>query len=81
MEQHTTPEILRTPLHEIALSVKLLRLGSIGDFLAKAMQPPPIDSVIESEVLLRGIHTVRQLVQYTNLSAAFDLNIRIELFL
>uniref|UniRef100_A0A914VHA8 RNA helicase n=1 Tax=Plectus sambesii TaxID=2011161 RepID=A0A914VHA8_9BILA len=53
LEQHSTPEILRTPLHEVSLSIKLLRLGSIGDFLAKAMQAPPIDSVIESEVLLR----------------------------
>lgn len=49
-----TPEILRTPLHEISLAIKLLRLGSIGDFLAKALQPPPVDAVIESEVLLRG---------------------------
>jgi ATP-dependent RNA helicase A len=54
LEAHSTPEILRTPLHEIALSVKLLRLGSIGDFLAKAMQPPSIDTVVECEVLLRG---------------------------
>jgi len=54
LDEHTTPEMLRTPLHEIALAVKFLRLGSIGDFLAKAMQPPPVDAVIESEVLLRG---------------------------
>ena len=49
-----TPEMFRTPLHEIALSIKLLRLGAIGEFLSKAMQPPPIDSVVEAEVLLRG---------------------------
>lgn len=55
LEQHTTPEIYRTPLHELALSIKLLRLGSISEFLAKAVEPPPIDAVIEAEALLRGM--------------------------
>uniref|UniRef100_A0A915JG55 Helicase-associated domain-containing protein n=1 Tax=Romanomermis culicivorax TaxID=13658 RepID=A0A915JG55_ROMCU len=61
LEQHSTPEILRTPLHEIALSIKLLKLGSIGDFLAKAIQPPPVDAVIESEILLKVDRTVPDL--------------------
>lgn len=54
LEQHTTPEIFRTPLHELALSIKLLRLGPIGKFMAKAVEPPPIDAVIEAEALLKG---------------------------
>ena len=54
MDQHMTPEMFRTPLHELALSIKLLRLGSIGKFLSKAIEPPPIDAVIEAEVMLRG---------------------------
>lgn len=54
LDNYTTPEIFRTPLHEIALAIKLLRLGDIGKFLSKALEPPPIDAVIESEVLLRG---------------------------
>ena len=54
LEQHTTPEIYRTPLHELALAIKLLRLGPIAPFLAKAVEPPPIDAVIEAEALLRG---------------------------
>lgn len=49
-----TPEMFRTPLHEIALSIKLLRLGGIGPFLAKAIEPPPLDAVIEAERTLRG---------------------------
>lgn len=53
LEEHRTAEMLRTPLHEISLAIKLLGLGSIGDFLAKAVEPPPLDSVIEAEVLLR----------------------------
>lgn len=49
-----TPEMLRTPLHEIALAIKLLRLGGIGHFLSKAPEPPPIDAVIEAQALLHG---------------------------
>ena len=56
LEQHTTPEIYRTPLHELALAIKLLRLGPIAPFLAKAVEPPPIDAVIEAEALLRGLY-------------------------
>ncbi|XP_036891151.1 ATP-dependent RNA helicase A isoform X1 [Sturnira hondurensis] len=55
LETHMTPEMFRTPLHEIALSIKLLRLGGIGQFLAKAIEPPPLDAVIEAE------HTLREL--------------------
>lgn len=54
MDEHMTPEMFRTPLHELALSIKLLRLGSIGKFLSKAIEPPPLDAVIEAEVILRG---------------------------
>ncbi|XP_071443842.1 dosage compensation regulator mle isoform X2 [Hetaerina americana] len=53
LDEHMIPEMFRTPLHELALSIKLLRLGSIGKFLSKAIEPPPIDAVIEAEVLLR----------------------------
>ena len=54
MEQHTTPEIFRTPLHELALTIKLLRLGGIADFLGKALEPPPLDSVVEAVAALKG---------------------------
>ncbi|XP_066965316.1 ATP-dependent RNA helicase A protein-like isoform X2 [Macrobrachium rosenbergii] len=53
LDEHMTPEMFRTPLHEVSLSIKLLRLGSIGEFLSKAVQAPPIDAVIEAEVMLR----------------------------
>ncbi|XP_014281109.1 dosage compensation regulator mle isoform X2 [Halyomorpha halys] len=53
LDEHMTPEMFRTPLHELALSIKLLRLGSIRHFLSKALEPPPIDAVIEAEVLLK----------------------------
>lgn len=53
-----TPEMFRSPLHEIALAIKLLRLGAIGQFLSKAIEAPPIDAVIEAEVMLRGTSAI-----------------------
>ncbi|XP_071097710.1 ATP-dependent RNA helicase A-like [Haliotis cracherodii] len=58
LDQHTTPEIFRTPLHELALSIKLLRLGPIAQFLAKAVEPPPLDAVIEAEATLRDMRAL-----------------------
>ncbi|XP_037898352.1 LOW QUALITY PROTEIN: dosage compensation regulator-like, partial [Glossina fuscipes] len=55
LENHLTPEMFRTPLHEMALTIKLLKLGSIHQFLSKALEPPPLDAVIEAEVLLRDM--------------------------
>ncbi|KAL6494913.1 hypothetical protein OROGR_009393 [Orobanche gracilis] len=34
------PELLRTPLQSLCLQIKCLQLGSISDFLSKALQPP-----------------------------------------
>lgn len=51
LDEHMTPEMFRSPLHEIALSIKLLRLGAIGHFLSKAIESPPLDAVIEAEVI------------------------------
>ncbi|XP_018334695.1 dosage compensation regulator [Agrilus planipennis] len=58
LDEHMTPEMFRSPLHEIALSIKLLRLGGIGHFLSKAIEPPPLDAVIEAEVLLREMQAL-----------------------
>lgn len=34
------PELLRTPLQSLCLQIKSLQLGSISEFLSKALQPP-----------------------------------------
>ncbi|XP_028099499.1 DExH-box ATP-dependent RNA helicase DExH3-like [Camellia sinensis] len=34
------PELLRTPLQSLCLQIKSLQLGSISDFLSRALQPP-----------------------------------------
>lgn len=37
------------------MHVQLLRLGSIEKFLSKAIEAPPLDAVIEAEVVLRDL--------------------------
>ncbi|XP_063849785.1 ATP-dependent RNA helicase A protein-like isoform X1 [Scylla paramamosain] len=67
LDEHVTPEMFRTPLHEVSLSIKLLRLGSIGEFLSKAIQAPPIDAVIEAEVTLREMKCLDKIDELTPL--------------
>ncbi|CAF0903640.1 unnamed protein product [Brachionus calyciflorus] len=52
LDNHATPEIFRTPLLELALSIKLLRLGEIKEFLSRAIEPPPLDAVAEAIISL-----------------------------
>ena len=56
LEEHSTPEMLRTPLYETALMIKLLRLGPIYEFLEKAIQSPPLDNIVEAELVLKEIN-------------------------
>lgn len=58
MASHVTPEIHRTPLHEIVLSIKLLGLGDAEKFLACALEPPPAQSVTEALVLLQEMEAL-----------------------
>ncbi len=55
---HMTPEIQRIPLHEIALSIKLLKLGHVSSFLQRAIEAPPSGSVTEALVLLRELEAL-----------------------
>ncbi|KAJ3591219.1 hypothetical protein NHX12_009165 [Muraenolepis orangiensis] len=40
LDAYQLPEIMRTPLQELCLQIKILDLGAIADFLAKALDPP-----------------------------------------
>jgi hypothetical protein len=40
----------RTPLHELCLQIKLLELGEIEDFLAKAHAPTPTRATLTKAV-------------------------------
>ena len=48
MAEHTPPEMQRTPLAGLVLSILSLGLGPPGPFLARALQPPSADAVEES---------------------------------
>ncbi|KAL5726621.1 RNA helicase [Ranunculus cassubicifolius] len=43
--ENQLPELLRTPLQSICLQIKSLQLGSISDFLSRALQSPELLSV------------------------------------
>ena len=53
LDNYLLPEIFRTPLHELALAIKLLKLGDIKTFLSKAIEQPPMDAVAEAEYTLK----------------------------
>lgn len=56
MDAYAQPEILRVPLTDICLDSKILmQTGSIEEFLMKAIQPPPVESIRSSIELLKCI--------------------------
>ena len=40
MDEYQTPELLRTPLEEVCLQIKLLQLDGVEAFLSRCLQPP-----------------------------------------
>ncbi|NXI19771.1 DHX36 helicase, partial [Irena cyanogastra] len=46
LDDYQLPEILRTPLEELCLQIKILKLGGIACFLSKLMDPPSRDAVM-----------------------------------
>ena len=55
LDDYQQPEILRTPLEELCLQIKMLNLGGIAEFLKHAMHPPPKASVDYAVNLLQDI--------------------------
>uniref|UniRef100_A0A8C9VBM4 ATP-dependent DNA/RNA helicase DHX36 n=1 Tax=Scleropages formosus TaxID=113540 RepID=A0A8C9VBM4_SCLFO len=45
LDAYQLPEIQRTPLEELCLQIKILKLGRIASFLQKAMDPPSEQAV------------------------------------
>ncbi|KAH7434390.1 hypothetical protein KP509_06G015600 [Ceratopteris richardii] len=65
--EYQEPELLRMPLHSLCLQIKSLKLGKIGDFLGKAIQPPDPLSVRNSVQLLETIGALDDKEELTNL--------------
>ncbi|XP_059930953.1 ATP-dependent DNA/RNA helicase DHX36 [Gadus macrocephalus] len=45
LDAYQLPEIMRTPLEELCLQIKILDLGAIADFLSRALDPPTEEAV------------------------------------
>ncbi|KAL5739888.1 hypothetical protein ACOSQ2_029068 [Xanthoceras sorbifolium] len=67
MLQYQLPEILRTPLQELCLNIKSLQLGTVGSFLAKALQPPDPLAVQNAIELLKTIGALDDMEDLTPL--------------
>ena len=67
MLPHMTPEIHRTPLHEMVLTIKLLGLGDAEGFLSHALEPPPPKMVTEALVILQEMEALDRKDQLTPL--------------
>ena len=67
MLEYQLPEILRTPLQELCLQIKSLQLGTVGLFLAKALQPPDPLAVQNAIELLKTIGALDEKEELTPL--------------
>lgn len=53
--EHQLPEILRTPLQSLCLQIKSLKLGSISEFLFRALQSPELLAVLAHLLKLQDV--------------------------
>jgi len=58
LDDYQLPEMLRTPLEELCLQIKILQLGMIRPFLSKALQPPEEQAVINALEVLRQLNAL-----------------------
>lgn len=61
------PELLRTPLNSLCLQIKSLQVGSIGEFLSAALQPPESLAVQNAIDFLKMIGALDEKENLTNL--------------
>lgn len=66
-EDYQAPELLRTPLQSLCLQIKSLGLGSIEEFLSKALQPPEQRAVRNAVELLKTIGALDEQEELTDL--------------
>lgn len=55
MAEFQLPEMLRTPLEELILQIKVLKLGAANTFLQKAIESPPEKSINDAVNLLKDL--------------------------
>ncbi|XP_044288660.1 ATP-dependent DNA/RNA helicase DHX36 [Varanus komodoensis] len=67
LDDYQLPEILRTPLEELCLQIKILKLGLIANFLSKLMDPPSRDAVMLSIQHLKQLNALDRQEELTPL--------------
>ncbi|OAE31756.1 hypothetical protein AXG93_4874s1190 [Marchantia polymorpha subsp. ruderalis] len=67
MRPFQLPEILRVPLVELCLQIKLLRLGRIASFLEQALEPPKAEAVLSAVDTLRQVGALDENENLTSL--------------
>ncbi|KAK9283052.1 hypothetical protein L1049_011280 [Liquidambar formosana] len=65
--EYQLPELLRTPLNSLCLQIKSLQVGSIGEFLSAALQPPEPRAVQNAVDFLKMIGALDEKENLTNL--------------
>ncbi|KAF9599180.1 hypothetical protein IFM89_035639 [Coptis chinensis] len=65
--EYQLPELLRTPLNSLCLQIKSLQLGTIGEFLSAALQPPESLAVQNAVDFLKLIGALDEKENLTNL--------------
>lgn len=65
--EYQLPELLRTPLNSLCLQIKSLQLGTIGEFLSAALQPPEPLAVQNAVDFLKLIGALDEKENLTNL--------------
>jgi len=58
LDDYQLPEMMRTPLEELCLQIKILKLGMIRPFLSKALQPPEEQAVINALEVLHQLNAL-----------------------
>ncbi|KAL3698119.1 hypothetical protein R1sor_012195 [Riccia sorocarpa] len=80
MRPYQLPEILRVPLVELCLQIKLLRLGSIATILEKALEPPKTEAILSSIETLRQVGALDENENLTSLGyhlASLPVDVRV----
>eukprot|EP00940_MAST-03C_sp_MAST-3C-sp2_P001817 g1817.t1 len=58
LDEYTLPEMLRVPLEETVLQIKMLDLGAVRDFLGSAVNPPLPSAINDSLSSLRSMNAL-----------------------
>lgn len=69
MAEFQLPEMLRTPLEELVLQIKILKLGKALPFLQKAIEPP------KEEAVRNAIQCLRDLVSNMKYPKIYDFSV------